>query len=110
MLSAGGQVPTQTLAPASASALAMANPYPASSATPATSARFPVKSIASMRVDIARRREACKRAPARSSDKPCSCSRTCSCSLGATEHEHQHEHGRSALTALRLTEPAAANG
>src|SRR5258708_26134122 len=48
MLSAGGQVPTQTLAPASKSALAMAKPYPASSATPATSARFPVKSIASM--------------------------------------------------------------
>src|SRR5438105_274223 len=48
MFSAGGQVPTHTVAPASASALAMANPYPASSATPATSARFPVRSIASM--------------------------------------------------------------
>src|SRR3954468_1105370 len=49
MLSAGGQVPTHTEAPASASALAMANPNPASSATPATSARFPVRSMASMR-------------------------------------------------------------
>src|SRR2546421_2892007 len=48
MLSAGGQVPTQTFAPASASDLAMANPYPASSATPATRARFPVRSIGSI--------------------------------------------------------------
>src|SRR5205823_9780369 len=35
-------------APASASDLAMANPYPASSATPATRARFPVRSIGSI--------------------------------------------------------------
>src|SRR5437868_7303836 len=45
MLRAGGQVPTQTVAPASASAFAIANPYPPSSATPATSALLPVKSI-----------------------------------------------------------------
>ena len=36
MPSAGGQVPTQTVAPASASALAIAKPNPPSSATPAT--------------------------------------------------------------------------
>src|SRR6059058_3297421 len=48
MFSAGGQVPTQIFAPASASDLAMANPYPASSATPATRARFPVRSIGSI--------------------------------------------------------------
>src|SRR6266849_5689646 len=41
MFSAGGQVPTQMEAPASAIALAMANPNPPSSATPATSARLP---------------------------------------------------------------------
>src|SRR5882672_7558853 len=45
---AGGQLPRQMLAPASARALAMANPKPPSSETPATSARFPVRSIASM--------------------------------------------------------------
>src|SRR4030088_1498279 len=45
MLRAGGQVPTDTLAPASARDLAMANPNPASSATPATSARLPARSI-----------------------------------------------------------------
>src|SRR5437764_8716289 len=49
MFSAGGQVPTQTDAPASANAFEIANPNPASSATPATSARFPVRSIPSMR-------------------------------------------------------------
>src|SRR3954464_12460943 len=48
LFSAGGQVPTQTFAPASASDFAMANPYPASSATPATRARFPVRSIGSI--------------------------------------------------------------
>src|SRR6266566_2712823 len=48
MPSAGGQVPTQMAPPASASALAMAKPKPPSSATPATNARFPVKSILSM--------------------------------------------------------------
>src|SRR5438067_10950701 len=53
MFSAGGQVPTQTEAPASASAFEIANPNPASSATPATSARFPVRSIASMPRGIA---------------------------------------------------------
>mgnify|MGYP007123473224 CR=1 FL=1 len=47
MLSAGGQVPTHTDAPASASCLAMANPKPPSSATPATNARLPVRSIVS---------------------------------------------------------------
>src|SRR4051794_21628248 len=46
---AGGQLPRQMLAPASASALAMANPNPPSSETPATSARLPIRSIASMR-------------------------------------------------------------
>ena len=60
MLSAGGHVPTQTEAPASNSALAMANPNPASSATPATSARFPVRSMASMRARIARGGVDCK--------------------------------------------------
>src|SRR5262249_46320425 len=48
MPSAGGQVARQTVAPASASAFAMANPNPASSATPATRARFPCKSIGSI--------------------------------------------------------------
>ena len=48
MLSAGGQVATQTVAPASASDLAMAKPKPPSSATPATRARRPVRSIDSM--------------------------------------------------------------
>lgn len=50
ILSAGGHVPTQTLAPASASDFAIAKPKPPSSATPATSARFPVRSIFSMRL------------------------------------------------------------
>ena len=45
---AGGQVPTQMLAPASASAFAIANPNPPSSATPATKARFPERSMGSM--------------------------------------------------------------
>src|SRR5262245_27035607 len=48
MVSAGGQVPTQMLAPASASALAIAKPKPPSSATPAMNARFPVRSMVSM--------------------------------------------------------------
>ena len=48
MLSAGGHVPTHTLAPASPSALAIANPKPPSSATPATSARRPFRSMLSM--------------------------------------------------------------
>ena len=48
ILSAGGQVATQTVAPASARLLAMANPNPPSSATPATSARFPVRSMLSI--------------------------------------------------------------
>src|SRR5580692_1062583 len=51
ILSAGGQVPTQTVAPASTSAFVIANPYPPSSATPATSARRPVRSILSMADD-----------------------------------------------------------
>src|SRR5216684_3243491 len=54
MFSAGGQVPTQMEAPASAIALAMANPNPPSSATPATSARLPERSMGSMRAHIAR--------------------------------------------------------
>src|SRR6476661_4975346 len=45
---AGGQLPTQMLAPASANALAIANPKPPSSETPAINARLPVRSIASM--------------------------------------------------------------
>ena len=48
MLRAGGHVPTQTVAPASASALAIAKPNPPSSATPATSARRPVRSMLSI--------------------------------------------------------------
>src|SRR5437879_13462554 len=48
MLSAGGHVPVHTVAPASASALAMANPYPPSSATPATRARLPRRSMLSI--------------------------------------------------------------
>src|SRR5258706_4504827 len=60
MLSAGGQVPTQIEAPASAIALAMANPNPPSSATPATSARLPERSMGSMRAHIARAAPGCK--------------------------------------------------
>src|SRR5438876_12311573 len=48
MPSVGGHVPTQTVAPASASALAIAKPNPPSSDTPATKARLPFRSIASM--------------------------------------------------------------
>src|SRR5713101_2361369 len=48
MFSAGGHVPAHTVAPASARALAMAKPYPPSSATPATTARLPRRSIASI--------------------------------------------------------------
>src|ERR1700682_1229885 len=48
MPSAGGHVPTQTVAPASASDLAMAKPKPPSSATPATKARLPERSIDSI--------------------------------------------------------------
>src|SRR5690349_21371182 len=48
MPSAGGQVPRQTDAPASASAWAIAHPKPPSSATPATSARLPERSIFSV--------------------------------------------------------------
>src|SRR5437667_3109575 len=48
MFRAGGQVPAHTVAPASASALAMAKPYPPSSATPATRALFPRRSILSI--------------------------------------------------------------
>src|SRR6266513_3601140 len=55
MPSAGGQVPRQIEAPASARALAMANPNPPSSATPATSARFPTRSMLSMRAVYHRR-------------------------------------------------------
>mgnify|MGYP001466602607 FL=1 len=46
--SAGGQVPRQIVAPASAFAWAIAKPNPPSSATPAMKARFPVRSIFSM--------------------------------------------------------------
>ena len=48
MPSAGGHVPTHTAAPASWSAFAIANPRPPSSATPATNARFPDRSMLSM--------------------------------------------------------------
>src|SRR5918994_1752626 len=48
MPSAGGQLPRQIVAPASASDLAIAKPKPASSETPATRARLPVRSIGSM--------------------------------------------------------------
>src|SRR6266545_6225371 len=47
MFRAGGQVPVHTVAPDSARALAMANPYPPSSASPATSARLPWRSMLS---------------------------------------------------------------
>src|SRR4051812_40059440 len=50
MFSAGGHVATDTLAPASASDFAIANPKPASSATPATRARLPARSIVSIRL------------------------------------------------------------
>src|SRR6266853_6401296 len=45
---AGGQVPTQIVAPAWARALEMAKPKPLSSATPAMKARFPARSMFSM--------------------------------------------------------------
>src|SRR5439155_6624347 len=48
MPSVGGHVPTQTVAPASASALAIAKPNPPSSDTPATKARLPLRSMASI--------------------------------------------------------------
>src|SRR3989441_9269530 len=48
MFRAGDQVPAHTVAPASASALAIAKPYPPSSATPATNARFPLRSMLSI--------------------------------------------------------------
>src|SRR3989441_2022044 len=48
MPSAGGPLPGQILPPASASALAIAKPNPPSSDTPATKARLPFRSIASM--------------------------------------------------------------
>src|SRR6478672_4420674 len=48
MFNAGGQVPTETEAPASASALAIAKPKPPSSATPATSALRPERSMLSI--------------------------------------------------------------
>src|ERR1043166_1731459 len=48
MLRAGGQVPTHTVPPASARALAIAKPYPPSSATPATRARLPRRSMPSI--------------------------------------------------------------
>src|SRR5438132_595658 len=48
MFRAGGQVPRHTVAPASTSALAMAKPKPPSSATPATNARLPRRSIVSI--------------------------------------------------------------
>src|SRR5258705_3696114 len=48
MPSAGGQVPTHTVALASASALEIGKPNPPSSETPATNARLPVKSILSI--------------------------------------------------------------
>src|SRR5690348_5720345 len=57
MLRAGGHVPAHTVAPASASALAMAKPYPPSSATPATNARFPLRSMLSICSPITRKSE-----------------------------------------------------
>src|SRR3989449_995969 len=48
MRSVGGHVPTQTVAPASASALAIARPTRPSSDTPATKARLPFRSIGSI--------------------------------------------------------------
>lgn len=69
MLRAGGHVPTETEAPASARALAMAKPNPPSSATPATSALFPVRSILSM-IWICRRRQGEGKGNRRTSVKP----------------------------------------
>ncbi len=57
MPSAGGQVPRHTVAPASARAFAMAKPNPPSSATPATNARLPVRSIENMCVGTHTSRE-----------------------------------------------------
>jgi len=48
MLSAGGQVATQTVAPAWIRCFAMAQPKPLSSATPATRARLPERSMGSI--------------------------------------------------------------
>src|SRR2546425_9116168 len=48
MRSVGAQVPTKRVAPASAGALAIAKPNPPSSDTPATKARLPFRSIASI--------------------------------------------------------------
>src|SRR5947208_9854522 len=59
MLSAGGHVATDTVAPASASAFAIAKPYPASSATPATSARLPRRSMLSMAQTYKGKRASC---------------------------------------------------
>src|SRR5207253_5019837 len=58
MFRAGGHVPVHTVAPASASALAMAKPYPPSSATPATRARLPRRSILSIRSPFLEMRDA----------------------------------------------------
>src|SRR6267378_3900649 len=52
MFRAGGHVPAHTVAPAAARALAMAKPYPPSSATPATNARLPRRSIASIALPL----------------------------------------------------------
>src|SRR5690349_18866633 len=52
MPSAGGHVPRITDAPASASDLAIAKPYPASSATPATKARRPERSMLSIILSV----------------------------------------------------------
>src|SRR5689334_14256388 len=48
----GGQVPMHTLAPAIARCLAIAKPKPWSSETPATNARFPVRSICNMAASL----------------------------------------------------------
>ncbi|KRX88682.1 hypothetical protein T12_197, partial [Trichinella patagoniensis] len=45
MFNAGTHVPTRISAPAAARALAIAHPYPLSSATPAINALLPLKSI-----------------------------------------------------------------
>src|SRR5260221_8528934 len=61
MFSAGGQVPTHTVAPASASAFAIAKPNPPSSATPTTNARREERSIfstAGFISDLVRQRKA----------------------------------------------------
>jgi hypothetical protein len=58
---AGGHVPTAMVAPARASCRATAQPYPLSSATPATKATFPERSSSERRTASPRGADACRR-------------------------------------------------